>query len=183
MRLGSWIVGIVAGVAALAALAPLRVTALQIGQAAPALIVRQLDGTLFDLSAQRGKVVLVDFWASWCPPCREEMPVLNSFYRQFHDRGVEVIGVSVDRPHDRGAVEQLAQSLSYRVAMLADARRNGFAKPSALPVLYVIDTSGTIRARITPEEEGLSKEEISNIVTRLLPEQISTAESHPWSRG
>jgi cytochrome c biogenesis protein CcmG, thiol:disulfide interchange protein DsbE len=59
-----------------------------VGQAAPALVVPELNGQLFDLRALRGKVVIVNFWATWCPPCREEMPALDSFYGVITVRGL-----------------------------------------------------------------------------------------------
>ena len=77
-----------------------------VGNAAPALVVPELDGQTFDLSALRGKVVIVNFWATWCPPCRKEMPALDAFYRRYHGNGLEMIGVSADRPHDRSDVIQ-----------------------------------------------------------------------------
>src|SRR5271170_6577500 len=75
-----------------------------VGQAAPPLHVPTLGGREFDLAALRGKVVIVSFWATWCPPCRAEMLILNAFYRRYHEQGLEVIGLSVDRPHDRSDV-------------------------------------------------------------------------------
>ena len=73
----------------------------EVGQPAPALVVPELNGQSFDLSALRGKVVVINFWATWCPPCRQEMPALSAFYRQYHGQGLEMIGLSADRPHER----------------------------------------------------------------------------------
>jgi cytochrome c biogenesis protein CcmG, thiol:disulfide interchange protein DsbE len=68
-----------------------------VGQSAQALIVTTLDGKTVDLASLRGKVVLVNYWATWCAPCREEMPTLSAFYRAYHERGLEMIGISVDQ--------------------------------------------------------------------------------------
>ena len=73
----------------------------EVGQPAPALVVPELNGQSFDLSALRGKVVVINFWATWCQPCRQEMPALSAFYRQYHGQGLEMIGLSADRPHER----------------------------------------------------------------------------------
>ena len=69
-------------------------------QPAPALVVTQLDGQTFDLSKLRGKVVLVNYWATWCAPCRKEMPTLDTFYRRYHEQGLEMIGISIDLPRE-----------------------------------------------------------------------------------
>ena len=59
-----------------------------------------VDGQSIDLSKMRGKVVLVDFWATWCPPCREEVPNVVAAYQKYHDKGFEVLGISLDQDKD-----------------------------------------------------------------------------------
>jgi cytochrome c biogenesis protein CcmG, thiol:disulfide interchange protein DsbE len=152
-----------------------------VGQPAPALIVPELSGQTFDLSTLRGKVVLVNFWATWCPPCRKEIPALDAFYKQYHAKGLELIGVSVDRPHDRKDVEQMMLTLSYPIAMLDDAKDNGFGDPATLPETFVIDSNGVIRARFVPDENGVTAQSLAAAVLPLLPQQTSATAPAPKS--
>jgi peroxiredoxin len=140
-----------------------------LGQPAPALVIEELSGNTFDLAAQRGKVTIVNFWATWCPPCRKEMPALDAFYRHYHDRGLEMIGLSADRPHDRSAVKKVMQSFSYPAAMLDDAKSDDFGDPSKLPVTYIVDPQGVIRAKFTPDENPLTEQSLAAAVLPLLP--------------
>jgi len=73
-----------------------------------------VDGSVVDLSKMRGKVVLVDFWATWCPPCRGEVPDVVAAYNKYHDRGFEIVGVSLDQDKD---------------ALLAFTQENGMVWP------------------------------------------------------
>jgi cytochrome c biogenesis protein CcmG, thiol:disulfide interchange protein DsbE len=143
----------------------------ELDQPAPALTIEELNGQTFDLAAQRGKVTIVNFWATWCPPCRKEMPVLDAFYRRYHAQGLEMIGLSADRPHDRSEVAKVMQSYSYPAAMLDDATSDGFNDPSALPVTYVFDRSGILRAKFTSGDKPLTEEVLTEAVLPLLAEQ------------
>jgi cytochrome c biogenesis protein CcmG, thiol:disulfide interchange protein DsbE len=146
----------------------------ELGQPAPALIVEELNGNTFDLATQRGKVTIVNFWATWCPPCRKEMPALDAFYRRYHAQGLEMIGLSADRPHERSAVIKVMQSYSYPAAMLDDAKSDGFADPSALPVTYIVDAQGIIRAKFTPDENPVTEQSLAAAVLPLLSPRTPT---------
>src|SRR5258705_3855591 len=79
--------------AAKAVKAPLK---LKVGDLAPQFVRRDLQGHLFDLKAQRGKIVLIDFWASWCPPCILAIPHFGQLQKKYSGRGLQVVGVSMD---------------------------------------------------------------------------------------
>lgn len=139
-----------------------------IGAPAPVLVGPELDGRTFDLAALRGTTVIVNFWATWCTPCRQEMPALNAFYRRYHAQGLEVIGISADRPRDRDDVAQTMQAFIYPAAMLRDLTQNGFGDPGAIPITYVIDTRGIVRAIFTPNETGVTEQALDRAVLPLL---------------
>jgi len=139
-----------------------------VGQPAPALVVQELNGQPFDLSADRGKVVIVNFWATWCSPCRKEMPALDAFYKRYHSDGLEMIGISADSKHDRSDVKEVAQSLSYPVAMLNDAETNDFGDPDDLPTTWVIGRDGIVRAEFTPDKILVTAKSLDDVVVPLL---------------
>ena len=85
----------------------------EIGDAAPPLVLTALDGTSIDLANLRGKVVLINFWASWCAPCRKEMPTLDAFYRRHRGQNFELVGISIDFPRDAAKMRKAAPRVSY----------------------------------------------------------------------
>ena len=122
----------------------------------------------FDLSALHGKVVLLHFWATWCPGCKKEMPILSRFYEQNHPRGVEAIGLSIDRPRERDSVRAEARAFSYPCALARDAKSNGFDTPNTLPVTYVIDRNGVVIAKLSPSDSEMTEKILSDLVLPLL---------------
>lgn len=112
-----------------------------------------LDGKPLDWNNYKGKVVLVDFWATWCVPCLQEIPNIKTSYRLYHDRGFEVIGVNLDE--DPAAVEQFfeVQQLPWTTVRSADPDAQGFANPlaiecgiDAIPFIVLIGRDGKVAA-------------------------------------
>jgi peroxiredoxin len=111
----------------------------------------KVDGSHFSTADWKGKVVLVDFWATWCPTCMEEMPRVKKAYAEFHDKGLEIVGVSSD--HETDQLKQfLAQSHDMPWPQLFDpsdldwspiARSLGV---EALPTMFLIDKQGVVRS-------------------------------------
>jgi cytochrome c biogenesis protein CcmG, thiol:disulfide interchange protein DsbE len=137
----------------------------EIGEAAPALVLTALDGQTFDLAKLRGKVVLVNYWAIWCAPCRKEMPRLNAFYRRHHGDGLEVIGISIDFPRDFEKVRKAAHAVAYPTAVSKAITEDGFGTPQGVPITWVIDADGKIRDRFIEVRDEL----LNGIVVPLLP--------------
>jgi thiol-disulfide isomerase/thioredoxin len=137
------------------------------GAPAPALVATLLDGARFDLAQQRGQVVLVNFWASWCEPCRAEMPWLDSFYREHRAQGLVVLGVSEDARRERAEVLRAMAGLHYPAALGSEAGENGFGAQRLLPMTYVIDRQGALAAIIDPGAGGAT-ERIAEAVLPLL---------------
>lgn len=148
--------------------------AANVGQAAPPLRVATLNGREFDLASLHGKVVIVSFWATWCPPCRAEMPALDAFYRRYHGHGLEMIAVSADQPRDRSEVVKAMQPFSYPAAMLDDAKANGFGSPTALPETFVIGRDGVVQAKLTPQAKPVTAQTLDDLVLPLLSEKTAS---------
>ncbi len=162
-----------AGVLALALSAAAAAAPPRLGRAAPPLIVRELNGRVFNLAKQRGRVVLVSFWATWCSPCHAEMPVLQAFYRRFHGRGVTLLALSIDATASAARVRRALQGESYPAALARTARVDGFGEPLAVPMTYVIDASGVVRARLLGGASGVTRRQLDQAVLPLL------ATAHP----
>jgi peroxiredoxin len=120
--------------------------ALSPGARAPEIGLDDTNGRRITIGSLRGKVVLVDIWASWCEPCREEMPVLERLYRQYRSQGFTVVAVSVDRQAQNidtffnryGRVSfPVVHDVSQRVARAYGAPR--------MPSSYLIDRNGIVR--------------------------------------
>ena len=128
---------------AMALLSVSHVAALDEGDRAPAISLRSLDGER--IQVPRGKVVIVDFWASWCDPCREAMPNLERLYRRYRERGLVVLGISVDR-NERNARRFLRRTqVSFPVALDEGQEVAGRYRPPRMPSTYVIDRRGRVR--------------------------------------
>lgn len=143
-------------------------SSINIGQPEPSLKVTELDGKWFDLEALKTKVVIIHFWATWCESCREEMPVLESFYQSHHNEGLEVLAMSIDNPRSRHEVEAVMRGFHFPAALVSDANVNDFGTIRSIPATYVIDKSGTILSILTPNEALLTTEKLNSMLLPLL---------------
>jgi thiol-disulfide isomerase/thioredoxin len=143
-----------------------------VGQSAPALTTSTLIGSNFDLSALKGKVVIVYFWATWCGPCHEEMPALEAVYRQYHGKGLEVLAVSGDRSRMRGDVDQVMHFYTFPAAMLSALTKNEFGMPTILPITYVIGKNGNVENILTPDALPLTEAGLGDEVKALIDTKI-----------
>jgi cytochrome c biogenesis protein CcmG, thiol:disulfide interchange protein DsbE len=141
------------------------VAAPEIGSSAPAFVVTGLNGTTFDLQKHRGTVVLINYWATWCAPCRKEIPKLEAFYRRYHARGLEIIAISVDFPRDAEKARKMARTFPYPAALAEAISDNGFGPQKAVPFTWVIDADGKIRDMMIEVRNQL----LDDIVVPLLP--------------
>jgi len=115
------------------------------GRPAPAIALPSLDGSVKRLADLRGKVVLVDFWASWCGPCKASFPALDSLHRELRDRGFEVFAINVDER--RRDADAFLAGRSPAMTILFDPKGSApmAFNVRAMPSSAVIDRAGTIR--------------------------------------
>lgn len=122
------------------------VGALDKGQSAPEIGLSDLDGKPVKLSALRGKVVLVDFWASWCGPCRESLPVLNELAKTYRDKGLVVVGVNIDKTPELARAFLAKHKLELSFAVVNDKAHQVAERyaPPTMPSSYMIGRDGKI---------------------------------------
>ncbi|MDR2313289.1 MAG: TlpA family protein disulfide reductase [Spirochaetaceae bacterium] len=107
-----------------------------------------LEGGNISLSALKGKVVLLNFWATWCPPCRAEMPSMETLYRRFKNRNFEILAVDfAERPAD---VQRFVRSNNYSfpVALDSSGKVSGLYGVRSIPTTYILDRDGRIIHRM-----------------------------------
>jgi len=131
----------------------LLVTAVSVGSAPATLpdftLTSLADGTVIDAGSLRGKTVLVNFWATWCPPCRREIPSLIRLQEEFGSDDVVVLGIAVDKGGP-GAVRTMmeAAGINYPVAMAEGGVTDDFGGVFAIPATYVYDEAGRLVSMI-----------------------------------
>jgi len=144
------------------------------GEAAPPLVLKTAAGKTVDLASLRGKVVLVNFWATWCPPCIEEMPALARLRARLGPRGFEVLAVNQGEMPAR--VTAYAERAGLDLPMPLDREKSVARawKVRALPTTFVVDTAGRVRLFAEGElDTGPALE--AAIVPLLASERQSTA--------
>ena len=141
MKLKNLILGLTLSVLAATSLASSGLT----GQAAPDFALKSSSGENLRLSEYRGNVVMVNFWATWCGPCRQEMPLLDELYSRYERVGFSLLGVNID--DDSRKAMSMVSELGVSFPVLFDARKevSKLYEVDAMPVTILIDREGTIR--------------------------------------
>ncbi|HEY7376319.1 MAG TPA: TlpA disulfide reductase family protein [Polyangia bacterium] len=118
----------------------------QVGAPVPALKVESLTGKKIDVASYRGRVLLLDVWASWCGPCKQELPMLDAMARRLKAQGIDVLAVSVDQ--ERANVDKFLKGHGHWALTIAHDPAGAIAErlqPDKMPTSYVIDRSGIVR--------------------------------------
>ena len=140
---------------------------LAIGQAAPVIEARLLDSDS-TLRTGAGKVTIVNFWASWCAPCKAEMPALQAYYDRHKAQGLEVLAISMDEPRDLALVRRMAQSFGFPIALKSQSSFKGLGRIWRIPSTFVLDRDGTLRKNGHVGDPSVDLESLEALVTPLL---------------
>ena len=154
--------------AVFAPLAPAK--ALRVGEPAPLATLVALDGQRISTSELLGHVVILTFWATWCGPCREELPLLSAYAAQHAAEGVTVLGFALDSPEDDPLkVRQVAHSLSFPVGLLATSSLPGYGRIWRIPVNFTINREGRLIDDGWKDKDSTwTPERLKRVVTPLL---------------
>ena len=121
------------------------VDTLRTGAPAPAFALQSNSGKPMNLADLKGQIVLVNFWASWCGPCRKEMPILEQLNRQYRNKGVTLVGVNVE-PDSAAAVDWLkATPVSFPILFDVDSKVSKLYQVEGMPNTVILDKSGKVR--------------------------------------
>jgi len=134
---------------------------------APALALPDLQGQTLDLAHFRGRVVLVNFWATWCPPCRKEFPSLGRVRQLFKPDEFEVLAVNVDE--DRESVQSFAGAAGFPVLLDTQSRATMAWPIKGLPTSFIVDPQGRLAFSLAGEQEFDSPEMVAAIKALLQP--------------
>ncbi len=147
------------------------------GQAAPQFALKDIDGKTVKLSDFRGKAVVLNFWATWCPPCKTEMPWLVDLQQQYAPEGLTVVGVALDEAGaDEIAKFARDMKLNYPILIGDDTTADAYGNVQMLPTTFYIDRDGKIVARVV----GLTgKREIEDNMKEALKGLSQASSNNP----
>jgi thiol-disulfide isomerase/thioredoxin len=144
---------------------------LDLGKPAPTVDAKLLDGTSFSSAALASKVIIINFWATYCEPCRAEMPALDAYYRKHRPEGLALLAISIDDPADAAKVRKVMQAFSFPAALAQDASFTRYGRIWHIPLTFVIDRRGNLRKESWYVENGIDLPSLEAVVSPLLQEK------------
>jgi thiol-disulfide isomerase/thioredoxin len=145
----------------------------EVGKPAPQLVLHTLDGKAISTDSLHGKVVILAFWATWCAPCREELPLLSRYAQEHADQGLQVLGFSLDDPENLPEVRRIASHLSFPVGLLGGAWAGDYGRIWKLPASFTIDRSGRLADNSWDDEQpSWTDARLQRIVAPLLERSL-----------
>lgn len=146
----------------------------EVGDPMPSYAAKFLDGKPFDVASEKGNVVLLNVWATWCQPCRFETPELQALHRKYGDRGFKVIGVSVDNEGSDAEIKQFIDEnkITYPIAFDPEGRVANVLRTTVLPTSVLIGRDGRIAWRkvgaVMPNETAA----VNGLIEKALGKKI-----------
>ena len=155
---------------------------LTVGKPAPDFVLPDLADRTVRLSDYRGKVVFLNFWATWCKPCREEMPSMEVLYKNFEKDGFVVLAVSIDRVTTKKDIPPFIKSMNLTFPVLVDSwgQTDKRYKLMGVPETYIIDQHGVLREKVIGPRDWTRLDSL-NVVRNLLKTAPQSARTTPPS--
>ena len=144
---------------------------LHVGKQAPPAVMTTLDGQHISTSDLNGKVVILTFWATWCGPCRQELPLLSAYAKEHAAQGLVVLAFTLDTADNMQKVQAVQQTLSFPVGLLSNSVLPGYGRIWHVPVNFTIDRRGRLVDDGWKDKEPTwTAQRLESIVTPLLQE-------------
>ena len=157
---------------------------LAVGKTAPDFVLTDLNDKPQQLSDFRGKVVFLNFWATWCKPCREEMPSMEVLHKNFEKDGLVILAVSIDRVTTTKDIPPFIKGMNLTFPVLIDSwgKTDKPYKRMGVPETFIIDQEGVIREIVIGPRDWTRLDSLQ-VLTKLLNVTPKAAEAQPFERG
>ena len=141
---------------------------LEEGKPAPSFEAITIKGYRLSLAEQTGKTVMIHYWATWCPTCREEIPIFNTYFKKHQKDGLVMIFVSIDELNDLSKVKEMMKLYEFPIAMEQDTKAKGYGRIWRIPLTFVVDKKGVLRKNAWFDDDNINEAILEKNITPLL---------------